>query len=100
MPHVIRLRHPWNVTWDGEFCVAERKFQRGSISPEYDRVVLVIRGLGAATAELNDEPLEDIAGESRYDIGRRLQTSNLLRLRYPAVTDDAPFEVHLEIDDG
>lgn len=118
-PHRIRLRGPWQTadglrvklpaTWSGALgesadreVVLSRRFQRGSISTEYDRVTLRVESphqlLGV---ELNDATV-DPDGENLVPV---LEESNKLRVRLQRVegvsaNSESMLEVWLEVEDG
>jgi hypothetical protein len=98
MPHLIRLREPWEREPLDEGAVRyRRRFHRPTGLDESSRVWLVIDAVGSpATVTLNDRLLGDVAGyRARFDITAELLPQNLLAMVLPPPAVLGP--VRLEI---
>ncbi len=94
MPHVIRLREPWNVSGDADGRVELRRRFNGptGLRPE-DRVELVVEGLASEPEVLLNGQLlpmtSDAAGTLRCDIQSHLIPHNEVVLRLLVGLEDA-----------
>ncbi len=99
--HTIRLRRPWTHERAGGQTVWKRSFNWPAGLTPREVVWLVIEGLPAtANVQVNSEHIvPDTPG--KFDITKLIAESNRIAITLADYgTDQCPFEVRLEIDEG